>query len=104
LPPEAVLPLIEMMAKHMRPDGSMPPLEELSKREPGIMQKLMKALMESGFGLPDEADDADDEDDVDYMDYADDSDEGFSRFLDEFLPPPRQRTRTMRKRKTRKKK
>jgi hypothetical protein len=104
LPPEAVLPLIEMMAKHMRPDGSMPPLEELSKREPGIMQKLLKALMESGLDLPDEADDADDEDDVDYMDYADDSDEGFSRVLDEFLPPPRQRTRTMRKRKTRKKK
>lgn len=93
LPSSVIDPLMDLMAKYMRPDGSLPPIEEVLDREPAIKKQLMQSILESGIGKPGGADDPEGFDDADPF-YGPD---------DEFLPA-RQRTRSQRKRKTKKNK
>ena len=78
---DAMLQLLEDVKKYVRPDGTLPSADEISRKDPALGRRIEEVLAPPGGG----------------GDYDDDD-----PYYDDDYPPPRQNTKTQRKRRTKK--
>jgi hypothetical protein len=50
--PEVAKVVIEVIKKHARPDGSLPDMQKVERKDPELMRRLIEAVMKSGGSSP----------------------------------------------------